>query len=426
MTVVLVIGSGYAGFEAARKLEKLLVPGEAEVVLISDVDHLDYVSLLPEVAAGVIDPRHNAVSLHRTLRKTRVLLGTVARLDLTARKAFCQHRDGTERALSYDRLILAPGSVPKTFPTPGLEHAFAFRTLAQAVYLRDHLQNQLEIADATDDPAEREAYCTCLVVGAGYSGTEFVAQMQLVAARMLPLFPRVTSVRWVLIDAAPRILPELDRRLGEHATKRLADRGLGIRPETTVDRLEPGRAVLSDGTTLATHTVVWTAGVTPAPLIASLDLPTTAGRLEVTPDLQVPGHPGVFAVGDAAAVPDLTKPGKLCGATAQHATRQGKRAAANVVASLRGEPLRNYRHRDLGFVVDLGGLDAAANPLGIPLSGLPAKVVTRGYHLLAIPTMANKVRVAVDWTLAALIQDQGVRLGFVTDQEARLPGVGSP
>jgi len=423
--VVLIVGSGHAGFEAAKALERLLHADEAEVLLVSDIDHMNYVSLLPEVSAGILDPRHNAVALHRVLKRTRILLGEARGINLDAHTTTVRHSSGSIREYHWDRLLLTPGSVPRSSTIPGLtEHAFAFRTLPQAVYLRDHVLQQLEIADAIADPAHRAARCTFVVVGGGHSGTEFIAQMQLVVERALPRFPTLTrhELRWVLLDAGPTILFELDPHLVRHATARLTERGIDIRTNTTVDKITEDAAFLSDGDGIATRTVVWTAGVAADPLVAALGLPTERGRVVVNPDLHVPGHPNMFAAGDAAAVPDLTRPGRLCGATAQHATRQGRRAAANIVASLRGAPTRNYRHRDLGFVIDLGGRDAAANPLHVPLSGLPAKAVTKGYHLWAMPTVTNKARVLTDWLLDLVTSNQEVRLGFVAEAAARVPG----
>jgi NADH dehydrogenase len=224
----------------------------------------------------------------------------------------------------------------------------------------------------------------------------------------------------VLVDLAPRVLPELSERLGDDAMEVLRRRGVEVRLGTTVEEATEDKVRLSDGDTISTHTLVWCTGVTPSPLIATLGLPTERGRLKVTADLRVPGTEGVFAFGDAAAVPDRTRPGQLTGQTAQHAQRQGKVAARNVAASLGVGKAVDYRHRDLGFVVDLGGFDAVASPFGVALGGLPGLVVTRGYHLLALPSAGNRIRVSVDWLLDWAMGPQLAQLGFLREDEATI------
>ena len=414
---IVVVGSGFAGFAAARRLERLLDEDQADLVLISDTDHMNYSSLLPQVASGVVDPRHNAVALHRALHRTRIVLGKVVDIDVVTKTVSVVHPNKEKQSYVWDRLLLTPGSVARPAREAGIDqNAVAFHSLAQAVYLRDHLLQQLEIADAITDPCERAACCTFVVVGAGYSGTELIAQLQRATERSLEQFPRLPLclIRWVLVEAGPTILRDFPPSLAKHVTRRLLKRGIEIRETTTIVELDQGSALLSSGERLATHTLVWTAGVAPHPLVTSLGLSVADQRLRVEADLRVPGQPHLLAAGDAAAVPDLTRPGQICAPTAQHATRQGRRAAENIVASLRGEALRNYRHHDLGFLVDLGGRDAAANPLGLRITGLPAKWLTLGYHLKALPTLNNKVRVASDWLLSGLLGDQVVRVGFVS------------
>jgi NADH:ubiquinone reductase (H+-translocating) len=281
---------------------------------------------------------------------------------------------------------------------------------------------ELENADAADDPDRRRACCTFVVVGAGYSGTETAAQMQLVTTRAAANYPRLRPehMRWVLVDLAPRVLPELGRRLGDKAMEVLRGRGVEVRLGTTVEEATGDAVRLSDGETIPTHTLVWCTGVTPSPLIETLGLPTERGRLKVGANLQVPDAPDVFAFGDAAAVPDLTRPGKLTGQTAQHAQRQGRTAARNVAASLGVGRAVDYRHHDLGFVVDLGGFEAVASPLGLALGGLPGLVVTRGYHVLALPSPGNRIRVSLDWLLDWATRPQLARLGFLREEQATM------
>jgi NADH dehydrogenase len=420
---VLVVGGGFAGFHCMRRLEKHLPPDAAELLLASAADYLLYSPLLPNVAAGVVEPRHIAVGLHTALRRARVLLGHVVAVDVQGHTATLRRLDGSDHQLAWDRLVLAPGGVTRTFSIPGVaEHGLGLKTLAEAAYLRDHVLRELDSADAADDPARRRACCTFVVVGAGYSGTETAAQMQLVTMRAAAEYPRLgpEDMRWVLVDLAPRVLPELGRRLGDDAMKVLRRRGVEVRLGTTVEEATEGTVRLSDGEVIPTHTLVWCTGVTPSPLIETLGLPTERGRLVVGADLRVPGVPEVFAFGDAAAVPDLTRPGRLTGQTAQHAQRQGKLAARNVAASLGFGKAVDYRHRDLGFAVDLGGFDAVASPFGVALGGLPGLVATRGYHLLALPSNGNRIRVSLDWLLDWATRPQVAQLGFLREDQATM------
>lgn len=428
---VLVVGSGFAGFFALRRLERLLPPDAAALALVSPVDYLLYSPLLPEVATGTMDPRHIAVPLRQSLRRTRVLPGHVTEVDLDGRTVTVRGRDGADTVETWGRLVLAPGSVSRQFDIPGVaEHAHGFKTLTEALYLRDHVLAQLDAADALPDTdagrAERRERLTVVAVGAGYTGTEFVAQMQGwlrgIASRWDTVDP--AEVRWILVDAAPRVLPELGPRLGDHAMGVLTRRGVDVRLGVSVASASATEVVLADGTTVASRTLVWGAGVAASPLVATLGLPTEKGRLVVGADMAVPGHEHVWALGDAAAVPDLTAATGQDGArrpappTAQHAQRQGLAVARNVAASLGVGRARPYRHRDLGLVADLGGSDAVASPLGVALTGRLAKAVTRGYHLYALPGIPAKVRVATDWLLAAALPTQVVQLSAIPDENA--------
>ena len=410
---IVIVGAGFAGYHAARTLCRL-AGDRAEVVIINSTDYFLYLPLLPEVAAGLLDPRRVAVSLPQTIPHVRLVLGVVDRIDLDARRVHYVDAEEGPGFHSYDRLILAAGSVNKLLPVPGVtDHAHGFRGLPEALYSRDHVVRQFELADATDDPDERAARLTFVVVGAGYTGTEVAAHGVLLTKALHRQHPRLhtTVPRWVLIDVADKILPELDPRLSRTATRVLRRRGVEIRTGTSVTESMYDGVRLSDGSFVDTRTLVWCVGVRPDPLVADLGLPLERGRVKVDEYLNVPGRPEVYACGDAAAVPDLTRPGEITGMTAQHAMRQGDRAARNVAASYGHGVRRPYRHRDLGFVVDLGGAQAAANPLGIPLGGPVAKVVTRGYHLLALP--GNRIRTATDWAFDVLLGRQSVQLGLV-------------
>jgi NADH dehydrogenase len=402
---VVVVGTGFAGYHCLRTLERRMP--DAEIVAVNPADYMLYVPLLPEVAGGTLDPRHVAVPLRTALRRTRLVLGNVAGMDLTGRTVTVVDVEGRRSDLHWDRLVLASGSVTRLLSIPGVvEHAKGFKSIAESVYLRDHVLRELELAEQEDDPAERRSRATFVVVGAGYTGTELVAQ-----GKELSRHAGHEDARWVLVDMADRVLPNLSERLSGPAHRILEKRGIEVRLGTSVSEVTETCVRLTDGTEIPARTVAWCVGVRPDPLVEPLELPTTKGRLDTDEFLGVPGHPDVFAAGDVAAVPDLTRPGEITPMTAQHAQRQGRVAAINVAASLGvGEPKR-YRHRDLGFVVDLAGTQAVADPLHVPLHGWPAKVVTRGYHLLAMP--ANRLRVTFDWIADLLTRRQLVHFGLV-------------
>ncbi len=410
---VVVVGGGFAGFHAARSLSKRL-GDDAEIVLVSATDYFLYLPLLPEVAAGVLEPRRVAVPLGASLPRVNVVLGEVDDVDLAARRVAWLDPEGGRGSVTYDRLLLAVGSVNKLLPIPGVgEHAHGFRTLPEAMYLRDHITRQIELAAVSDDPAERAARCTFVVVGAGYTGTEVAAQGVLFTDGLIAAHPvlREQPVRWLLVDLAERVLPGLDERLSATADRVLRERGVEVRMGQSVEEAGSDGVRLTTGEHVPTRSLVWCVGVRADPLVESLGLKTDGGRVVVDEYMRVPGHPEVFACGDAAAVPDVTRPGQATAMTAQHAQRQGALVGRNIAASLGKGTSRRYRHHDLGWVVELGGRDAAANPLHVPLAGLPAKAVTRGYHLFAMP--GNRVRTAADWLLDALLPRQTVQLGLV-------------
>lgn len=424
---VLVVGSGFGGYFAARKLGRT-IGDSADVTLLSDTDGLLYLPLLPDVAAGTVDHRAILVPTAGMLPGVTAVRGRASTVDLKGHRVSYTAPDGSERMAAYDRLLLAPGSVTRLLDIPGLaKSAVGLKTAAEALYLRDTLLTALELANVTDDSAARRRHLTFLVVGAGYAGTELAAQLSLVTRQLLPRFPRVdpADVHWLLVDVADAVMPELGEKLGDSALDLLRRRGVDVRLGVSIDRIDPGRTVrLTDGTELPAGTIVWTAGVTPSPLIDTLGsagLATDHGRLVVDASLAVPGQSSVFAIGDAAAVPDLTQQdGALCPPTAQHAMRQATAAARNITASLGSGTARPYKHHDLGLVVDLGGPDAAARPLHIPLRGRLAKAVTRGYHLYALPSGNRRLRVGIDWALAPFTGPPASALGLLSHDDARV------
>lgn len=424
---IVVVGGGFAGVECVRRLERLLAPDEASITLVAARNYQLYLPLLPQVAAGMLTPQSVAVSLRRLLHRTRVGPGAAIGVDLEAK--VCVVRTITDKIVTepYDYLVLAPGSITRRLDIPGLaEHARGLKTLAEAAYLRDHVIAQLDIAAAGPDHEEKEARLRFVVVGGGYSGTETVAALHRLTSAACLRYPQLDphAIEWHLIDIAPKLMPELGDDLGEQAMDVLRRRGISVSLGVSVAEVDETIVRLTDGRVLPCRTLIWTAGVQPSPLIGTLDAETVRGRLKVTEYMDVPGHRDVFAVGDAAAVPDVNKgDGAVCPPTAQHAQRQGRVVARNVAATLHGHPMEPYQHRDLGLVVDLGGADAVANPLGASLKGLPAQAVTRTYHMLALHTPVAKTRVLTNWLLNATAGDDYVRMGFLADQPATLRGL---
>ena len=411
---VVIVGAGFAGFNAARELSRL-IGSTIEIVVINSTDYFLYLPLMPQVAGGLLEPRHIRASLPRRLRKMRFVLGTVNHVDARQKTVSWSGPEGSAGQVGYDRLILTAGSVNKLLPIPGIaDYATGFRTIVEATYLRDHIIRQLELAAVATDPQERAARCTFVVVGGGYTGTEVTANGQLMTSRLARLLPGLAGqqIRWMLLDLAPRLLPELDPRLSKTAERVLRRRGVEVLTGQSVARASDGYVELTTGEKAPTRSLIWCVGVRADPLVDDIDLATNRGRLVVDEFMAVPGTTDVYACGDCAAVPDLTRPGQVCGMTAQHAQRQGKLVANNVAASLGKGTSRPYKHHDLGFLVDLGGMAAAANPLNIPLSGPVASVVTRAYHLLAMS--GNRMRVLTDWAVNAVTPQEMTSLDAIS------------
>ncbi|MEU6882192.1 NAD(P)/FAD-dependent oxidoreductase [Streptomyces sp. NPDC046712] len=423
---ILVVGAGFAGVACVRRLERRLTGREAQISLLTPFSYQLYLPLLPQVAAGVLTPQSVALSLRRSKRhRTRIIPGGAIGVDTAAKVCLVRTITGELVDEPYDHLVLAPGSVTRTFDIPGLsEHARGMKTLAEAVYIRDHVIAQLDLADAGQDEAERAARLTFVVVGGGYAGTETAACLQRLTHNAVQRYPRLDPklIKWHLVDLAPKLMPELGDKLGGAALDILRRRGIEVSLGVSVSSVDDDAVTLTDGRVLPTRTLIWTAGVAASPLIGTLGAETLRGRLVVGPDMVVPGLDGVYALGDAAAVPDLAKneQGAICPPTAQHAHRQGKQVADNIVATLRGEQTYPYYHRDLGLVVDLGGRDAVSKPLGVELHGTPAQAVARAYHWSALRTNVAKTRVMTNWLLNAVAGDDFVRTGFLASRSGTL------
>ena len=426
---IVVVGAGFAGLACVRRLEKRLGPRDARIMLVDPTSHSLYLPLLPQVASGVLGATSVATPLARLLKRTVRVPGGALGVDLAARTLYVKKITGEDEAMRYDYLVLSPGSVTRTFDIPGLaEHARGMKTLKQALSLRDHVIAQLELAASANTADEKRRRCSFLVVGGGYAGTETCAcllELTRNAARKMPgLHPDM--INWTLADLANTLMPELGEELGTKAQHMLMNRGVNFRLGTSVASVSDGEVKLTDGTVLPTETLVWTAGVAASPLVRGLG-EAVRGRVVVGADLRLPAWEGVFALGDCAAVPDLAKQGEgvadaICPPTAQHAMRQGKVAADNVVATMQGRPLRDYYHKDLGLVVDLGGPRAVAKPLGIPLSGVPAQIATRGYHVMAMPSMRSRLRVTGNWISHGVAGDDLLRVDLGVDRPRTIAG----
>ncbi|NED99341.1 NAD(P)/FAD-dependent oxidoreductase [Phytoactinopolyspora halotolerans] len=415
---VLVVGAGYAGLHAARRLQSKLRPNEASITVVDPRPYMTYQPFLPETASGAIEPRHAVAPLRAMLKRCQVLTGRAIGIDLERRSVRVDVVDGNEVDIGYDLLVLAPGSASKTLPVPGLsEQAVGFTTLGEAVYLRNHVLSQLDRAASTIDPVQRNKLLTFMFVGGGYAGIEALGELEnmarFAAQRYYPTLDPA-EMRWMLVEAVDRIMPEVSRSLADYTVEVLRRRGIEVRMETTVDTMEGGHVTLSDGAEFDAGTVVWTTGVVAAPVIAEAEFEhDKLGRVQCTPSMQVKGVPNVFAAGDCAAIPDLTseEEGATYPPTAQHAVRQGKLLADNIRAILRGRPVRAFAHRSSGAVATLGLHQGVAEVYGAKVRGLPAWMLHRLYHLSQMPTANRKSRVLADWVLDSMFPRQVVAIG---------------
>ncbi|MFI0988027.1 NAD(P)/FAD-dependent oxidoreductase [Streptomyces exfoliatus] len=430
---ILVVGGGYVGMYTAlrlqRRLRAELRAGAVEIVVVTPEPYMTYQPFLPEAAAGSISPRHVVVPLRRVLDRCRIVIGEVRSVDHAKRTAslatLATAEEGTGAVdLTYDELVIAPGSVSRTLPVPGLrDHGIGFKTVEEAIGLRNHVIEQMDIASSTRDPGLRDAALTFVFVGGGYAGVEALAELEDMARYTARYYHNVKpeDLKWVLVEASDRILPEVGEKMGRYAIRELRGRNIDVRLGTRLESCEDRVAVLSDGTRLPTRTVVWTAGVKPAPVLAETDLPLNErGRLRCTAGLAVEGVAHAWAAGDAAAVPDVTaaEPGRECAPNAQHAVRQAKVLAENIAASLRGQPLKEYAHAYAGSVASLGLHKGVAHVYGRKLKGYPAWLMHRAYHLSRVPTFNRKARVLAEWTLSGLFKREIVSLGSLEHPRA--------
>jgi NADH dehydrogenase len=419
---ILVVGAGHVGLYVALRLSKKVSTHTAEVTIVDPQPHMTYQPFLPEAAAGNISPRHTVVPLRRELQRCHVLAGEVTRVEHARKTATVQPIIGPPREIAYDHIVVVPGSVSRTLPIPGLrEHAVGFKTIGEAIYLRNHVLDRLDVAATTDDPATRRCALTFVFVGGGYAGIEALAEMEDMVRDALRYYPEIPQdlVQFVLVEATSRILPEVGPEMGAYAVQQLSSRNIDIRLETRLESCVGGIVRLSDGDEFKADTIVWTAGVKPHPVLANTDLPRTQrGAITCLPTLQVVDDDGAvvegaWSAGDCAAVPDLTSttPGAMCSPSAQHAVRQARRLADNLRAVLRGDAPKDYKHKHVGSVAGLGLHKGVAYVYGFKVKGLAAWFMHRTYHMSRIPTFNRKVRIVVDWTLTLFFKREVVSLG---------------
>lgn len=417
---ILVLGGGYAGLYTALRLQRRLRPGEAHVTVVDPRSYMTYQPFLPEAAAGSLEPRHVVVSLRRELPGVRVTNGRVSAVSQQDRSVTVTPEVGEPFALHYDQLVVALGSVARTLPVPGLEHVgIGFKQVEEAIALRNHVLERLDVAAAVHDPALRARALTFVFVGGGYAGTEAVAELEDMARAAIAFHEGLDEgdLRFVLVEASGRILPEVREEMGAYTVEQLRSRGIDVRLQTRLVSCVDGEVVLSDGTRMSTDTVVWTAGVKANPVLLQTDLPLDErGRLRCLPTLQAIGDdgpvPGVWGAGDCAAVPDVTgPPNATCSPSAQHAVRQARLLGDNIVAVLRGDRPAEYHHRHVGSVASLGLHKGVADVYGFKIKGPAAWFLHRAYHLSRIPTSDRKVRILLDWTLALCFRRELVALG---------------
>ncbi|MDQ1615935.1 MAG: hypothetical protein QOJ60_1874 [Actinomycetota bacterium] len=418
-TRILVLGGGYVGMYTALRLQRRLRSDikakRVEIVVVDPRSYMTYQPFLPEAAAGSVEPRHVVVPLRRVLKHCEVLTGRVTGLDHARRTARIEPMRGEAYDLSYEVVVAAPGSVARTLPIPGLaETGIGFKQVEEAIALRNQILEKLDIATSVTDHAARRALLTFVFVGGGYAGIEALAELEDMARYAARYYPDLSKgdVRFVLVEAAGRILPEVSEDLGEYTVRELERRSIEVKLNTRLESCVGGHIVLSDGDEFDAETLVWTAGVKANPVLTNTDLPLDdKGRVRCRADLRVEETDGAWSAGDGAAVPDLTRPGELCGPSAQHAVRQARVLGDNIARVLHGRTTSAYAHKYAGSVASLGLHKGVAQIHGIKLRGFLAWFIHRTNHLSRVPTQNRKIRVVADWTLALFFSRDVVSLG---------------
>ncbi|MFF4342348.1 NAD(P)/FAD-dependent oxidoreductase [Kitasatospora sp. NPDC001540] len=429
---ILIVGGGYVGLYAAMRILKKMRYGEATVTVVDPRSYMTYLPFLPEAAGGNVAPRNLVAPLRSALKKAEVLTGHVTEVDHARKVATIQPAAGDSYELPFEYLVVATGSVSRTFPIPGLaEHGIGMKTVEEAISLRNHVMAQLDKAESTTDEDVRRKALTFVVIGGGFAGIETVAEIEDMARDAAKIYKTVSrsDMRFVVVEAANRILPEMGPDLGLWTKGRLEERDIEVYIETSMESCVDQHVVLKNGMEFDASTIVWTAGVKPNPVVNRFGLPLgPRGHVDTAATLQVQGFDYVWAAGDNAQVPDLAAgEGAWCPPNAQHAVRQAAVLGDNVIAGMRGFPQAEYKHKNLGAVAGLGLHKGVAILFGkIKLKGRLAWWFHRGYHGAMVPTMNRKIRVFTDWTLAMFLKRETVGLSemekpFDAFQEATAP-----
>jgi NADH dehydrogenase len=407
MPKILIVGGGYAGFYTALKLEKYLGKGEAEVTLIDPLPYMTYQPFLPEVVAGSIEARHSVVSHRRHLRKTNIVSGKVTKVDHAKKVATVELAGAGKQKFEYDQIVVTAGAVSRTFPIPGVsENAIGLKNIEEAIEIRNRILGNFDKAANLPAGPDRDRLLTFVVVGGGFAGIEVFAEMRSLASYLLRYYPTLTfdDVDFHLIEAMGRIMPEVSDKTADWVIANLERRGAKIHLNTQLTSAVNGVVELSTGESFASGVIVWTAGVMAHPYVRNTDLPVDErGRITAKATLQVVDGDeivsGAWTAGDISAVPDLSGfgVGGFCVPNAQHAIRQAKLLAKNIVADLRGEGIQEYLHKPLGAVAGLGIGVGVYQWKGLAIKGLIAWFMHRGYHGLAIPMWERKIRVFAGW-----------------------------
>jgi NADH:ubiquinone reductase (H+-translocating) len=414
---ILIVGGGYVGMYTAYGLRHAARRGKIRVTVVDPRSVMTYQPFLPEAAAGSVEPRHVVVPLRKVLKGCRVVTGWVTGIDHARKVAMVKPEEGPDYELAYDQVVVAIGSIARTLPIPGLaEEGIGFKNVEEAIALRNKVLDRLDVASSQPDEALRRAALTFVFVGAGYAGVEAFAELEDMARYATRYYDNIepSDMRWVLVEATGRVLPEVGEELGRYTVKQLRKRGLDVKLETRLESCKDGHVVLSDGDEFDADTIVWTAGVKANPALAATDLPLDEkGRVLAHADLRVVDRPGAWAAGDNAAVPDLTseEPGGLTAPNAQHAVRQARRLAKNILLVVDGKQPKNYEHKYVGSVASLGLHKGVAQLYGIKVKGWLAWFLHRTYHVSRVPTFNRKARVVLDWTLALFFRREVVSLG---------------
>ena len=425
---ILIVGGGYAGFYTALRLDKWLRAGEAEVTVVDPLPYMTYQPFLPEVAAGSIEPRHAVVSLRRHLKTTTVITAKVTGIDHSTKTATITPSIGEPWEFAYDIVIVTAGSVSRTFPIPGVaEDAIGMKNIEEAVAVRDRVLTNFEEAANLPAGPERDRLLTFTVIGGGFAGIEILGELRSFASSLLPYYPTLTfgDTHFHLIEAMGRIMPEVSLETSHWVLKNLAERGAEVHLDTQLTSAVGGHVEMSTGETFESDLIIWTAGVMANPVLRNTGLPRDErGRLRVGADLRVINDDGVVAdawgAGDVSAVPDLTGGGVggFCVPNAQHAVRQGKLMAKNVIAALRGDNPAEYFHKNQGAVAGIGLYEGVFQSKRFAIKGPIAWMMHRGYHGLAMPMWERKIRVFGNWFMNLVLRRDIVSLQRVQDPHA--------